>query len=117
MSSVQPKPLFWFRLILSADTVTDTVTDTETTFQRENLVTHSMRYFIQGPLKPNLLPNFKYFQIFFEDQGLFSRFQKLILSRKKWEIGEKFETKRFCFRKKIAPIPIPRLDCGFGSRY
>ena len=59
---------FWFRSrnpnwpILSADTVADT----KTTFQRENLVTDSMRFFFitKGSLKPNLLLNIKDFNSF-----------------------------------------------------
>ena len=43
---------------------------------------------IKGPIKPNLLPNFKHFKIIFEDLGLFSSLQKLI-SPKKWDIWEK----------------------------
>ena len=56
LSSVRPKPIFWFwsdtetqiGLIVSADTVTNT----ETTFQRENLVTNSMGYFFNHKRAP-----------------------------------------------------------------
>ena len=50
--SVRTKPLFWF------------TSDTKTTFQRENLFADiSMGFFsiIKGPLKPDLLADFKYF--------------------------------------------------------
>ena len=56
----------------------DTVTNTEATFQRENLVTNSMYggifSIIKGPLKPNLLPNIKDFQIIFKDLCSISSF-------------------------------------------
>ena len=51
------------------------------------------------PLKPNLVPNFKNFMIYFEDFCLFSSFYKLIFPRKKWKTWEKFETKSFGFGK------------------
>ena len=71
----------------------------------------------KGPLKPNLLPNLKYFQIILEDLGLFSSFWKLISPRKKWETWEKFEIETLGFGKKksalIRILIIPRMFVDF----
>ena len=75
----------------------DTVTNKKTTFQRENLVTDSTRYFffiIRGPLKPNFLLNIRYFYNIFEGLGLFSAYKKLD-SPKKEEKKKKNLKKKF----------------------
>ena len=83
----------------------DTVTDTETPFQRENLVDKiSSSYLLpwwpilgifsilKGPHKPNFFL---------------------------WEKMRKIWKKKLGWRKKrnLAPMPTPKLDIGFGSRY
>ena len=35
----------------------------------------------------------------------------------KWKKEKNFEKKSFSFRKKSFPVPIPKLDLGFSSRY
>ena len=47
-----------------------------------------------------MLPNFEYFQIIFEDLGLFSSFWKFISPRKKWETWAKSKTESLGFWKK-----------------
>ena len=91
-----------------ANALTDTVTDTQTTFQRENLVTDSMEYFsiMKWPLKPNLLPNFDYFQIII----FFFMLIKTYIAMK--EVRNIRKIKFF-----LAPIPILKLNLGFGSGY
>ena len=53
------------------------------------------------PLKPNLLPNLKYFQIIFEDLGLFSSFEKLILREKSKKHEKNLKLKVSVLEKKI----------------
>ena len=65
---------------------------------------------IKMPIKPNLLPNFKRFYNIFEDLGLFSSLQKLLFPQ---EVGT--NEKNLKLEKKLAPIPILKLDLGFGS--
>ena len=65
---------------------------------------------VKGPAKPNLRPNIKYFKIIFEDR-FFPAYKNLY----KVGIHEKYLKKSFGFgKKKSAPIPIPKLDLGFG---
>jgi hypothetical protein len=74
----------------------------------ENLVTHSMRYFfsiIREALKPNFLPNIRYFKIIFEDLDSFSK--NLKLERKNWKI-------KVSVSEKKNSAPITKLDLAFG---
>ena len=57
-----------------------------------------------------MLPNLKYFQIIFQNLGLFSSFKKLISQEKSGNHDKKFE---FGFGNKMAPSMIPKLDFGF----
>ena len=92
------------------------------------LVYDRNHYFGLGPIpkpKPNFLPNIRYFQIIFEDLGLFSNFKKLVslqevgknlkLEKKKWKKRVSVWKKHFCTDTKIGPwfrFPIPKP--GFG---
>ena len=71
---------------------------------------------IKGPLKPNLLPNIKYFKFVFEDLGSFSRLQILQFHKELEKIIEELEKhlkrKSFGFGNFfLAPIPKLNLHC------
>ena len=58
-----------------------------------------MRVFsiIKGPLKPNCLPNIRYFEIIFEGLGLFSSLKKLVFPQEVEKLGKIWEKKSFGF--------------------
>ena len=70
------------------------------------------------PLKPNLLPYISKNYIIFEDLCLISSFKNLYPLQKQENIRklEIFEKKKVSVSEKkvSAPIPIPKLDLGFG---
>jgi hypothetical protein len=75
-----------------------------------------MWYFFhhKGPQKPNLLSNIKYFL------NYFSRFRFIFKLRNTYIPKRSGKTLEKCgkIEKKVsAPIPILKLDLGFGSRY
>ena len=87
--------------ILSADTVTDTETDTETTFQRENL----MGYFSHHKRAPKTKLAAKYqrfISLFLKIIVQLQAFKNLYNPKKQENMRkfEKFEKKKFWFRKK-----------------
>ena len=92
----------------------DTVTDTKTTFQRENLVTEVRGIFpiTKGPLKLNLQPNFKYFQIILKIWVYFQIFKN---SYPQEEHEKNLRLNVLVSEKKIDSNTVPKLELGFGS--
>ena len=103
-TSVRPKTLFW----------SDTKTETQIGQYRNRYQNHISKgessYLLivwgifsikKGPLKPNLLPNLKYFQIIFEDLGLFLSFKNSYPKEevenmwKIWNWEYRFQKKKF----------------------
>ena len=94
----------------------DSVTNTEIPFQRKNL--RGIFSIIKGPLKPNLLATIEDIVDYFWRSVFNFRLLKthiLLRSRKTWENLKKWVS--VSGKKISAPIPIPKLDLGFGSRY
>ena len=96
----------------------DTFGNTETTFQRENLVTNNMGYPILLVIYHKICCQiFKILKLFLKIFVQFQAFRNLYPSKKQktLENSKIFETK-FCFwKKKSAPISMPKLDLSFGS--
>ena len=113
VSSVRPKPLFWFRSDIEIQNgryfQADTLTNRNYRYRKKSSYL-KYRYFsiIKGPLNPNSHSNIKYFQLIFVDLCSISSFPRFISPQEKGKLDKTWKCLKRNLKNKIHKE-------GFGS--
>ena len=114
-NSVRPKPLLWFRSNTETQIDRYFQANTETKFQGKNPVINIFHH--------QRAPKTKFFCQILNISRFFFKLTKIYVAPKSGKTWQKFDFEKKILKKKVsvserkvlAPIPIPKLDLGFGS--